>query len=267
MDYLFVPKKRKGENSFKSRRHINVEAPWHGNFEMEFVIATKGTVIMQIREDIYKLHEGEGCYVMPFEPHSFATENYSECHVLMFASDIIKHFFDYLADHTPDTKVFSVPSDVISLIDRFLPDELNEVEITEAMACLAPICAEIKRQITFKENKSKYDDTFIEALSIINECYTSQISLDDIAKRIGIDPATLSRKFSQKAKIPLVNYINILRCDFAATQIRETDKTFTEIAYTSGFGSIRSFNRIFRKHMNCTPSEFRQNPAETRILI
>ncbi len=267
MEYLFVPKRRKGEKSFKSRRHINVEAPWHGNFEMEFVIVTKGTVIMQIQEVIYKLREGEGCYVMPFEPHSFATEKYSECHVLMFASDVIRQFFDFLASHTPDTKVFSVPSYLVSLIDRFLPDDFNEVEITEAMACLSPICAEIKRQIGFKENKNKYDDIFIEALSIINECYTSQITLDDIAKRIAIDPATLSRKFSQNAKIPLVNYINILRCDFAATQIRETDKTFTEIAYISGFGSIRSFNRVFQKHMNCTPSEFRKNPIETKIIL
>ena len=267
MEYLFVPKRRKGEKSFKSRRHINVEAPWHGNFEMEFVIVTKGTVIMQIQEEIYKLREGEGCYVMPFEPHSFATEKYSECHVLMFASDVIRHFFDFLASHTPDTKVFSVPSYLVSLIDRFLPDDFNEVEITEAMACLSPICAEIKRQIGFNENKNKYDDIFIEALSIINECYTSQITLDDIAKRIAIDPATLSRKFSQNAKIPLVNYINILRCDFAATQIRETDKTFTEIAYLSGFGSIRSFNRVFQKHMNCTPSEFRKNPIETKIIL
>ena len=154
MEYLFVPKKRKGEKSFKSRRHINVEAPWHGNFEMEFVVVTKGSVTMQIQEEVFTLNEGEGCYVMPFEPHSFTTEHYSECHVLMFASDIIRHFFDFLSCHTPNTKVFSIPDDIQSLIDRFLPDEYNSVEITEALACLAPICAEIKSKSYLQKTKT-----------------------------------------------------------------------------------------------------------------
>ncbi len=267
MEYLFVPKKSKGEKSIKSKRHVNVTCPWHGNFEMEFVLVTKGTVKMRIQDDTYNINTGEGCYVMPFEPHSFDTEEYSECHVLMFASDIIRQFFDFLANHTADSRMFSVPDDILSVVERFLPDEDNTAELTEALACLMPICAEIKRQRVFTENKNRYDDIFIEALTIINENYTSQITLDAVAGEIGIDPATLSRKFSQNAKISFVKYINILRCDFAATQIRESDKTFTEIAYLSGFGSIRSFNRTFMKHMNCTPSEFRKNPTETRIMI
>lgn len=262
MEYIFVPKEFKAEKLFRSQRHVNVESPYHVNFEMEFVVVAEGTVVMQIQDEIIEVKAGEACYVMPFEPHSFETINQNKCHVLVFSSSLIHDFFEFLSNHKSDSRIINMPHDIISLLDRILPGTINLADNINALACLAPICYEIKRQRTFVENKNKYDDIFVEALSIANECYTSQISLDTVARRIGIDPATLSRKFSSNAKVSFNNYINMLRCHFAASQIQETDKTFAEIAYLSGFGSIRNFNRVFLRHMKCTPSQFKLDPIK-----
>ncbi len=74
MEYIFTPNELKLTRLFSSARHINVKAPLHINYEMEIVIVTKGTVCMQIAGEGYEISEGHASFVMPFEPHSFATQ-------------------------------------------------------------------------------------------------------------------------------------------------------------------------------------------------
>ncbi len=262
MEYIFTPKELKLKRLFSSERHINVTAPLHINCEMEIVIVTKGTVRMQIAGEGYEISEGHASFVMPFEPHSFATQDYNECHVLMFASSIIKQFFEFLISNKPVTRCFEVSDEALRLTDKILPYVKNTADYVDALACIAPICREIKNNCGFTKDKSKYDDIFLMALTIANKEFSSQITLEDVAKRIGINHATLSRKFSDNAKVSFNTYISFLRCSYAASLIVETASTFTEIAYQSGFGSIRNFNRAFLRHMGCTPSEFRRNPYE-----
>ncbi len=264
MEYIFVPSKFEKKKQFRSQRHINVTCAYHVNFEMEFIIVKKGTVTIKMQGEEHRIGAGQGFFCMPFEPHSFDTETYSECHILLFPSDIVKNFFEFLVHHTTSSRCFDISKEAVKIVDRILPNDDNIADYVDALACLAPICSEIKHKCDFYENECRYDDIFIHALSEVNENYTSPISLDSVAKQIGVNSATLSRTFAENAKVNFNTYVNSLRCYHAATQITETDNTFTDIAYLSGFGSIRNFNRIFYKHMGCTPSEYKKNPF--RIL-
>ncbi len=185
----------------------------------------------------------------------------------MFASSIIKQFFDFLVNNKSLTRCFAISDEIVHLTDKILPNVKNTADYVDALACIAPICREIKNNCGFTKDKSKYDDIFIRALTIANEEFTSRITLEDVARQIGINHATLSRKFSENAKVSFNTYLNFLRCTYAASMIVETDSTFTEIAYLSGFGSIRNFNRTFLRHMGCTPSEFKSNPYEVDSKI
>jgi len=48
-----------------------------------------------------------------------------------------------------------------------------------------------------------------------------------------------------------------LRIGNAARHIVETEKTISEICYECGFNNISNFNRIFKKKIGFTPSDFR----------
>ncbi len=43
----------------------------------------------------------------------------------------------------------------------------------------------------------------------------------------------------------------------ASDLLVRTNQPIREIAVSSGFGSTATFNRTFREHKNCTPSQFR----------
>ena len=47
------------------------------------------------------------------------------------------------------------------------------------------------------------------------------------------------------------------RFEAACEIISDPTKNLTEIAFQSGFGSVRSFNRIFKKMSGKSPGEYR----------
>lgn len=260
MNYTLVPSEISFNKVFTSTRHNNVSSILHVNPEMEVIIVTCGSVVANIGNSEYQINSGYAAFIMPFEPHSFKSVEQSTCHVLLFSCDIIRTFFDFLAHNRPHTKCFKISDETIALINKILPNDNNEVEFVDALACIAPICSEIKNNCSFTNDEYQYDDVFLNALSIANKSYNTPITLESVAKKIGVSPVTLSRKFTENASVNFNAYINSLRCSSAAKLILNSDATFTEISYSVGFGSIRNFNRNFLRFFNCTPSEFKAKP-------
>ena len=56
--------------------------------------------------------------------------------------------------------------------------------------------------------------------------------------------------------INFVTYLNLVRVEHAAFELRHTEKKFTDIALSCGFNNVRTFNRVFKEITGCTPSEF-----------
>lgn len=51
------------------------------------------------------------------------------------------------------------------------------------------------------------------------------------------------------------DFINSLRVDSACSLLVKSS-SITDVAYASGFSSVRTFNRAFLKHMHVTPREY-----------
>ena len=56
-----------------------------------------------------------------------------------------------------------------------------------------------------------------------------------------------------------LQYMQKLRIQYAAELIVDTDLTISEIAQLSGFNSPMYFSRVFKKHTNISPIEYRNN--------
>ena len=67
----------------------------------------------------------------------------------------------------------------------------------------------------------------------------------------------LSRVFSEAVGINFRRFVNELRLEYARELLTTTDLPVTEIAYKSGFGSIRSFNRAFGEEYHSVPKKSR----------
>ncbi len=93
-------------------------------------------------------------------------------------------------------------------------------------------------------------------LSYIETHYADNISLDFAARSMNFSVSYFSKTFKNLMGINFVTYLNLVRVEHAAFELRHTEKKFTDIALSCGFNNVRTFNRVFKEITGCTPSEF-----------
>ena len=104
---------------------------------------------------------------------------------------------------------------------------------------------------------SKHQHAISEAVRYLLANYRNQIRLDQILWLTRMRKATFSRQFKRHSGKTFSAFVSDLRLQSARRELVETDRSILEIAVSCGFSEISYFNRIFRRHLRCTPSEFR----------
>ncbi len=85
------------------------------------------------------------------------------------------------------------------------------------------------------------------------------LTLNDLAKILDLPPKELSQIVNQSFGKHFFDFVNSYRIDEAKKLLQDPQNTMTiqEVMYSVGFSSKSSFNTIFKKKTNQTPSQFR----------
>lgn len=101
-------------------------------------------------------------------------------------------------------------------------------------------------------------NTVSRALSLIELGALDDADVDALAGRLGVGERQLRRLFRQHLGASPVAVAQTRRVLLAKQLIHETHLPMTEIAFASGFGSIRRFNETFRHLFGRAPRELRR---------
>jgi AraC-like DNA-binding protein len=91
----------------------------------------------------------------------------------------------------------------------------------------------------------------------IQENYAENFSLQEMARRCGLNSSYFSRAFREAVGVPPFEFINRIRVQKACLLLKRTEMTILEIALSVGYNNISFFNRYFRKIMKMSPREYR----------
>ncbi len=95
------------------------------------------------------------------------------------------------------------------------------------------------------------------ALRIIDYNYSSPITIEQIAKRVSLNPSYFSRIFTEQVGIPPKQYVLNKRLERAKELLKETNASVFEIANSVGYDDQMYFSRIFKKHIGVSPIEYK----------
>ncbi len=101
-------------------------------------------------------------------------------------------------------------------------------------------------------------NTVSRALSLIELGALDGADVDALAARLGLGERQLRRLFRQHLGASPVAVVQTRRILLAKQLIHETRLPMTEIAFASGFGSVRRFNETFQALFGRSPSELRR---------
>lgn len=107
--------------------------------------------------------------------------------------------------------------------------------------------------------------TVSRAMLLIRQGALNEGSLEDLASKLGVTGRHLRRLFQTHIGASPKSLATTQKILFAKKLLSETDLSVTQIAFASGFGSIRRFNAAFSKIYGSTPSAVRSRNNSTKI--
>ena len=117
--------------------------------------------------------------------------------------------------------------------------------------------------ITERPKRTTHDELRIkEAIHYIENHFTEQITLDDIAASIHISKSECCRCFKRVLHITPFEYLMKYRIFYATRMMQRHDpsaESISSLAISVGFGNISYFNKVFKKYLQMTPTEFKKH--------
>ena len=120
----------------------------------------------------------------------------------------------------------------------------------------------VKEMKTYNKSSNKlslYDEKRVKlALEYIDSNYENSISLNDIAMAVNISKSECCRAFKRVLNTTPFEYLIEYRVLKSTHYLCNSNESISNIALNVGFNGISYYGKIFKKHMNCTPSQYRR---------
>jgi AraC family transcriptional regulator of adaptative response / methylphosphotriester-DNA alkyltransferase methyltransferase len=111
----------------------------------------------------------------------------------------------------------------------------------------------VQRPATVRHRTSLYRD----AVAIVETDYGSDLSLDEIARRVASSRRQLQRSYAEIGKTTFREHLTAVRMERAAELLATRGLTVREVADRVGYRQPAQFAKAFRRRHGLAPSAFR----------
>ena len=98
-------------------------------------------------------------------------------------------------------------------------------------------------------------------LSYLHENYGEKITLEDVAKQVGLCKSECCRFFKRQMGQSLFDYLLDYRIGRSLALLEEGGATVAEVAFQVGFSNPAYFSKVFRARMGRSPREYQKQGA------
>lgn len=152
--------------------------------------------------------------------------------------------------HELKTNQSNLNESAMQLINLQLMATLFQLVYVLKSACTVDETLEQKRHV-------KSSETLKDIVNYIDAHYQETISLASVADHFHYTSAYLSRIFKTRMGMKFHDYLQYKRLHSCVSVMRKTrDVQLAALALEHGFPNVKSFIETFKKHFDCTPSEW-----------
>ncbi|RUS46105.1 response regulator [Cohnella sp. AR92] len=130
------------------------------------------------------------------------------------------------------------------------------LDLAELEEILTQFFAELESE-AFRSQDQQQSFLLNKIYEYVNENYSNDISLADLAEQLHMNYSYLSTYFKQRTNENLTAYINRVRIEKAKELLPVSNLTISQISRLTGFSEHNYFSKVFKKMTGMTPVEFR----------
>ena len=252
------------------------DVPWryeiHDHSAIEILLTLEGMVTYTIEDKVYQVRKGEILIIPQDTAPSLTMEEGSSRYLYLFEPDAIMTMRDIKSMAIYFNKPFHLRdgSDAHVRIRELLLRAKDLYEKRELMwntacySCILRVYATLGQRYLSgirprtADNMRNMDSEVINAvMTYINNHYREELSLENVAGFAGFSRYYFSRSFKKQTGYSFKDYLCQKRLQVAMDLLIRTNRSMRDVAIESGFGSVATFNRVFREKKGCTPTQYR----------
>ncbi|MBQ7898018.1 MAG: AraC family transcriptional regulator [Clostridia bacterium] len=254
---------------------------WHPEFEIIYV--EKGGFTVNVEGEEYNAEDGDLFFISPDSPHSLSggAGKRKLYHAIVFfpslfsffnQNDIQDKIIDPLVNHKikfpPRIKkesplweeVYTAIGEIVSL-NKNPPHRTDRMKTTLLFLEVLLMLWE-GDLYSVSESENFETERIRKVVSFIEKNFRGEIKLRELAEITGLSEKYFCSFFKLHTEKTPVEYINCVRINSAASKLKNTDDSITEIAFESGFENVGYFIRRFKAQTGMTPGEWRKMKGE-----
>lgn len=229
----------------------------HLHNSMEFVFCMDGELTITVNTVPLALRAGEGALVPENTLHGYQTDRSCELCCMLVGRNILRDVAELVQMYVPERYTFSIDPVLQAMLAEF--DEKEDQTLFEAKSILYRACLNFLKDNSLQIRDSSYMSQAARMMACIQENFREPLTLEEFAKKMDYNYFYVSKLIKQNFGISFSELLSEYRVACAKGMLEEQKYSISEIALASGFGSIRSFNRVFRRIVGKTPREFLKN--------
>ena len=228
----------------------------HFHSAIELVVVRHGCMTAMINGETLNVEAGYGCFVNSFCMHAYSADaEDTEVYAFVGNAATFEPIFSDIGGIPPVRFKF----DDFSLLDRIVTyyngSEEDGVRHALFSGAAATLLAIIAQHHSLRSDTAAYGTGEICALlRYISDHFTEDLTLSSLSARFGYSPQYFSKLFHRYVKINLTEYIGVARVNYAKKLLdANRTKSVAEIAFESGFASVPTFYRAYKKVFGTLP--------------
>lgn len=245
---------------------------WHREIEIVHVIEGPCTFI--VGKKSYEGNAGDFLVMRGCEPHQFVTYPEKKMQICKFNVGLIYGItkrFQYPKTFISAEEIARVPGlygELCSVFNKIgqVYENLGSDILSDCYTVL--LFSLLAENFPDSSGNAVYDAESLlnlqTVLDYIDTNYARAITLQTLAEKINYSDSYIFLLFSRYSGMSYKEYIDRVRISHATEYIRKGGKTFTEIAALCGYDTIRTFNNVFKRMMDCTPTEYKNAQVESK---
>jgi AraC family transcriptional regulator len=135
-------------------------------------------------------------------------------------------------------------------------DELVDMAVEGLGLELLAHCA---RGVGHRQIATRAPRWLLDARDLLVERFRRPPRACTIARAVDVHPAYLARRFRAHFGTTMAGFVRVLRIEWAARRLVDSDDTIATIAAQAGFSDQSSLTRALRAHLGTTPARLRRD--------
>ena len=248
---------------------------WHYHPEIELVYINNGKGKRQVGLHLSNYDEGDLVMIGTNVPHTGFTEYFDKERkevVVQFKPDFLGNSLEKVLEFKNIKRLFEISKrglvfsgntkKTIGISMLGLQYETPLQKVLTLIKILNDLS--ISKDVTVL-NSENFDSESIQenerikkVFNYIKLNYKEEVSLSEVSELVFMTPPSFCRYFKSKTNKTFTTFLNEYRINNALKLLAQSELDIKNICFQCGYNNFSHFNRLFKKQISMTPSEFRK---------